>query len=187
MNSDVVARLGRWQRNWQLAAAAAVGLWIWLYIGVAMKWPSADRGTWYLIGDPLVALGCLTALVWRRRYPLAVALTVAVVSAASSLATGAGLLALASVSTRRRPMEIGAVTLAYLAASHFLVGFYPVQSPPHSPTSFYELVVPPLIAGIAVAAGVAVGARRVEVRTLRERARSTEREQKARAAQARAQ
>ncbi|MEV7866431.1 histidine kinase [Streptomyces sp. NPDC088124] len=187
MNSDVAARLGRWQRHWQLAAAAAVGLWIWLYIGLGMKWPSADRGAWYLIGDPSVALGCLTALVWRRRYPLAVTLTVAVVSTASSFATGVGLLALASVSTRRRPMEIGAVTLAYLIASHFLVGSHPVESPPGSPTSFYRLVVPPLLAGIAVAAGVAVGARRVEVRTLRARAHRMEREQKARAAQAQAQ
>jgi signal transduction histidine kinase len=163
-----------------------VGLWVWLYIGVVMKWPSTDRGMWYLLGDPVVALGCLTALVWRRRYPLAITLPVAIASTASTLATGAGLLALASISTRRRTMGIAAVALSYVVTSHFRIGSYPVQGPPGTPTSLYELAVPPLAAGVAVAAGVALGARRVELQTLRERAQSAEREEKARTAQAQA-
>ncbi|MFG2587901.1 sensor histidine kinase [Streptomyces sp. NPDC048438] len=184
MNTDGAPQLGWWQQTWRLAAAAAVGVPAWLYTGVLLHWQGAETGSWFVIGDPLVALGCLAALLWRRRFPLAVALAVAIASAASALAAGAALVALGSVSTRRRPAEIGAVVSAYVIASQFAVGFYPVQIPPGS--FWLQVAFPALTAGIAVAVGMAVGARRVEVRSLRERAESAEREQSARAAQVRA-
>ncbi|WP_328369371.1 histidine kinase [Streptomyces sp. NBC_00445] len=184
MNTDAAPRLGWWQQTWRLAAAVGVGVLAWLSTGAVLHWQSDGTGSWFLTGDPLVALGCLTALVWRRRFPLAVAMTVAIASTASTLATGAALLALGSISARRRPVEIGVVGLAYVTASQFAIGLYPVERPPGS--LWYQLAFPALTAGIAVAVGMAVGARRVEVRSLRERAESAEREQTARAAQARA-
>lgn len=183
VNTYGAPRLGRWRQTWRLTAAAAVSVPIWLYIGVLLHGQGSGPGPWFRIGDPLVALACLTALVWRRRFPLAVAMAVAVASTASTLATGAALLALGSISTRRRPVEIGAVAVAYVAASQFAGGIYPVQSPPGM--LWLQLALPALTAGIAAAAGMAVGARRVEVRSLRDRAESAEREQAARAAQAR--
>lgn len=161
-----------------------MGIPAWLSTGAVLHWQADETGSWFLTGDPLVALGCLTALVWRRRFPFAVAMTVAIASTASTLATGAALLALGSISARRRPVEIGVVGLAYVTASQFAIGLYPVESPPGS--LWFQLAFPALTAGIAVAVGIAVGARRVEVRFLRERAESAEREQTARAAQARA-
>lgn len=184
VNTDVAPRLGGWQQTWRLAAAAAVGVPTWLSVGVLLRWQEADPGSWFRVGDPLVALGCLTALLWRRRFPLAVALTVAIASPASALATGAALLALASLSARRRPVEIAVVSSAFVTASQFAVGLYPVARPPGS--LWFQLAFPALTAGVAVAAGLAVGARRVEVRSLRERAESAEREQAARADRARA-
>ncbi|WP_217255157.1 histidine kinase [Streptomyces sp. AC602_WCS936] len=184
MNTDVAPRLGGWQQTWRLAAAAAVGVPTWLSVGVLLRWQEADPGSWFRVGDPLVALGCLTVLLWRRRFPLAVALTVAIASPASALATGAALLALASLSARRRPVEIAVVSLAFVTASQFAVGLYPVARPPGS--LWFQFAFPTLTAGIAVAAGLAVGARRVEVRSLRERAEIAEREQAARADRARA-
>ena len=184
MNTDVAARLGWWQQTWRLAAAVAVGIPLWLSIGVVLRGQAGETGSWLVIGDPLVALGCLTALVWRRRFPLAVTMTVAIASTASALAAGASFLALVSISTRRRPVEIGVVGLAFVTASQFAGGFYPVQSSPG--LLWVQLAFPALIAGIAVAAGMAIGARRVEVRSLRDRAESAEREQTARAAQVRA-
>lgn len=183
MNTNGAPRLGWWQQIWRLGAAAAVSVPIWLYIGVLLHGQGAGPGPWFRIGDPLVALACLTALLWRRRFPLAVAMTVTIASTASALATGAALVALGSISTRRRPVEIGAVVVAYVTASQFAGGFYPVQNPPG--TFWFQLTLPALTAGIAVAVGMAIGARRVEVRSLRERAESAEREQAARAAQAR--
>ncbi|MCX5412740.1 sensor histidine kinase [Streptomyces sp. NBC_00059] len=184
MNTDVAPRLGWWQQAWRLGAAAAVGIPLWLSIGVLLRGQTDETGAWFVIGDPLVAFGCLTALLWRRRFPLAVAMTVVIASTASALASGAAFLALVSISTRRRPVEIGVVALALVTASQFAGGFYPVQSSPG--LLWYQLAFPALIAGIAVAMGMAIGGRRVEVRSLRERAESAEREQTARAAQARA-
>ncbi|WP_436760028.1 sensor histidine kinase [Streptosporangium sp. V21-05] len=186
MDTGLAPRLGWWQQTWRLLSAAAVGVAFWLSTGVLMRGQGAETGSWFLTGDPLVALGCLTALLWRRRFPLAVAMTVVIASTASTLATGAALLALGSISTRRRPVEIGVVGLAFVTASQFSGRFYPIpiQSPPG--LLWFQLAFPALIAGIAVAAGMAVGARRVEVRSLRDRAESAEREQAARAAQARA-
>ncbi|WP_246025242.1 helix-turn-helix transcriptional regulator [Saccharopolyspora antimicrobica] len=97
---------------------------------------------------------------------------------------GAALLALCSLSTRRRPVEIGVVVVAYAVASQTAVALYPVEMPPAS--AWLQLAFSTLTAGTAVAVGAAIGARRVEVRSLRERAESAEREQAARAAQARA-
>ncbi|QFG26225.1 sensor histidine kinase [Actinomadura sp. WMMB 499] len=185
MDTDGAPRLGGWRQAWRLAAAAAAGVPVWLLTGVLLPPGQAtEAGSWLITGDPLVASGCLAALLWRRRFPLAVALTVAILSTASTLASGAALLALASISTRRRPVEIGAVVLAYVTASQFTAGFYPVERPPGA--VWLGFAFPALAAGIAVAVGVAVGARRAEVRSLRDRAESAEREQAARAAQARA-
>ncbi|WP_432252619.1 sensor histidine kinase [Streptomyces sp. HNM1019] len=183
MNTDVAPRLGWWQQTWRLGAAAAVGVPLWLSVGVLVQGQTGETGAWFLIGDPLVALGCLTAVLWRRRFPLAVAVAVAIASTASALAIGAAFLALVSLSTRRRPVESGVVALALVTASQLTGGVYPVE---RSPGSWWiELTVPALTAGIAVAMGMAIGARRVEVRSLRDRAESAEREQTARAAQAR--
>ncbi|WP_344273076.1 sensor histidine kinase [Streptomyces hebeiensis] len=185
MNTDVAPRLGWWQQTWRLVAAAAAGIPLWLSIGVVLRGQTGETGSWFLIGDPLVALGCLTLLLWRRRFPLFVAMTVAIASTASALAAGTSFLALVSLSTRRRPVEITVVGVAFVTASQFADGFYPVQSPPGS-LWYYQLAFPALVAGIAVAMGMAIGARRVEVRSLRDRAESAEREQAARTAQERA-
>ncbi|MGW9177641.1 sensor histidine kinase, partial [Streptomyces decoyicus] len=180
MNTDIAPRLGGWQQTWRLVAAAALGIPFWFSTGAALpRGCATDTCSWLVTGDPLVALGCLTALLWRRRFPLAVAIAVALASSASSLAIGAALLALCSVSTRRRPVEIGAVALVYVAASQFTLVIYPIESPPGS--MWLQLALPALSAGIGLAIGVAIGARRVEVRSLRERAESAEREQTARA------
>ncbi|MER5645620.1 histidine kinase [Streptosporangium sp. NPDC002524] len=184
MDTGVAPPLGWWQQTWRLVPAAAVGTAVWLSTGVLLRGQAAETGPWFLTGDPLVALGCLTALLWRRRFPLAVAMTVVIASTASTLATGAALLALGSISTRRRPVEIGVVGLAFVTASQFGGRFYPVQSPPG--LLWFQFALPALVAGVAVAAGMAVGARRAEVRSLRDRAEGAEREQAARAAQARA-
>ncbi|TDC77920.1 sensor histidine kinase [Streptomyces hainanensis] len=185
MNAEVAPRLGGWQQTGRLAAAAAAGVPFWFSTGVVLsREQPAGPGVWWEIGDPLVALGCLTVLLLRRRFPLAVAVTVASAATVSSLATGAALLALGSISTRRRPVEIGIVVLTYVLSTQFAVGVYPVEGP--TGPLWLLLALPTLTAGIAVAVGAAVGARRVEVRSLRERAESAEREQLARAAQARA-
>jgi signal transduction histidine kinase len=185
VESDVAPRLGVWQHAWRLAAAAALGVPFWLFLGVLLpRGCAADTCSWFVTGDPLVALGCLAVLPWRRRFPLPVVTAVVVASAVSTLAGGAALLALCSIATRRRPVEIGIVVAVHLVVAQVSAVLYPLEQLPD--WTWSQLVASVLMAGIAVAVGVAVGARRVEVRSLRDRAESAEREQAARAAQARA-
>ncbi len=185
VDTDGAARLGAWQQTWRLTAAAVLGLPFWFSVAAALPAGCvADTCSWFVTGDPLIALGCLTMLLWRRRFPFTVALAVAIASAASALATGAALLALCSLSTRRRPLEIGVVVAAYVSAAQFAEDLYPIDTVP-API-WLQLALPVLSAGIAVASGVAIDARRAEVRWLRDRADSAEREQAARAAQAQA-
>ncbi|WP_194814143.1 histidine kinase [Nocardia sp. XZ_19_385] len=185
MDTDGAARLGAWQQTWRLTAAAVLGIPFWFAVATALPAGcAADTCSWFVTGDPLIALGCLTALLWRRRFPFIVALAVVIASAASALATGAALLALCSLATRRRPVEIGVVAMAYVAAAQFSADLYPIDTMPVP--IWLQLALPVSSAGIAVATGVAIDARRAEVRSLRERADSAEREQAARAAQAQA-
>lgn len=164
--------------------AAAAGVLLWLLTGTLLpRGCAADSCSWFVTGDPLIALGCLVAVAWRRRFPVPVALVVAVASAASALASGAALLAIGSLAARRRPAGIAPVVAAYVLAPLFTTGLYPVERPPGAPWT--QLVLQLLTAGFAVATGWAVGARRAEVLSLRERARSAEREQAALADRAR--
>ncbi len=187
MTTDLVPRLTGPQQVWRLAAAAAVGMPVWIVTGVLLHHEEVSApDSWFLIGDPLVALGCLALLWWRGRFPRAVGFTVTFVATVSALATGAALLAMVSLSARRRPVETGAIALAHVTASQFVPGLYSV--PASTATWWWAgIAFSAMTAGLAVAVGTAIGARRVEVRSLRERAESAEREQSARAAQARAQ
>ncbi|MEU8897296.1 histidine kinase [Nocardia sp. NPDC048505] len=185
MDTVGAARLGAWQQTWRLMAAAILGVVFWFSVATALPVGCvADTCSWFVTGDPLIALGCLTALLWRRRFPFTVALVVVIACAASALATGAALLALCSLATRRRPVEVGVVVLAYVTAAQFSEDLYPLDTPP-API-WLSLALPLASAGVAVATGVAIDARRSELRSLRDHAASVEREQAARTAQAQA-
>ncbi|EGX56088.1 putative two-component system sensor kinase [Streptomyces zinciresistens K42] len=170
---------------WRLLAAAALGVPFWFLAAIQLPYGYvSDGGYWFVTGDPLVALGCLGLLAWRRRRPLPVALVVAAASAVSVLAAGAVFLALVSVAAHRRPVWTGSVVAVYLVAAQGSMTLYPLRDGPPSP--WLALPVCALSAGAAVAVGLAVAARRAEVVSLRERALSAEREQSTRAAHARA-
>ncbi|MGW8543866.1 two-component sensor histidine kinase [Streptomyces sp. CAI-21] len=185
-SSEAAPRHGGLRQSWRLLAAAALGIPFWLLTaGQLPRGHVTDGGYWFAVGDPLVAVGCLVALVWRRRFPLPVALVVVLASAASTLAAGAAFLALTSIAAHRRTAWTATVTAAYVAAAQYNIDLYPIRLAP--PPAWLPLLLTAASAGIAIAVGLAVGARRAEVASLRERARSAEREQSARAAQARAQ
>ncbi|MEV1023109.1 histidine kinase [Streptomyces sp. NPDC050264] len=185
MKTDLAPRLAGRQQVWRLAAAAAVGVPVWLATGVLLHHGQmTGPDSWFRVGDPLVALGCLTVLWWRRRFPLTVALAVTLAATVSALATGAALLALVSLSARRRPVEIGAAVLVSVTAPQLVPTPYWVLSPPGM--WWVQLMFPALAGGIAVAVGMATGARRAELRSLQKQAESAERERSAGAAQARA-
>lgn len=187
MNTNSATRSTGWHQVRSLAVAAAVGVPVWLGTGVLMHSQQGETGAWFRIGDPLTALFCLAVLRWRQRFPLAVPAAVALAASVSTAALGAALLAVASVSARRRPAETAAIVLAFVAGAQISTAVYPLQTPEGAWWLALALAIHALTAGIAAATGIAVGARRNEVRSLRERAESVEREQRARAAEAKAQ
>ncbi|RLL67816.1 sensor histidine kinase [Streptomyces sp. Z26] len=186
VNTNFAAHAVRWRQVWTLVAAAAVGVPVWLGTGVLMHAQQGETGLWFRVGDPLTALCCLVALRWRRRFPRAVPTVVALAASASTAALGAALLAVASVATRRRTAETVPVVLAFVVGAQASVALYPLGTPEGGWWLTVGLVTHVLAAGVAVATGVAVGARRSETRSLRERAESVEREQRALAAEAEA-
>ncbi|WP_370934431.1 sensor histidine kinase [Amycolatopsis sp. cg13] len=178
------AKLKLWQQGWRLTAAALLGAFAWLTIAAQLPEGSDDpRIGWLLFGDPIIGVGCLVATLWRRKYPLSVATGVVIVSAVSSSAGGAALLVLGSLATRRRPLETAFIGFACVATGAVTEGIYPRGADPDPWWLSVAFIV--LITGIVVAVGAAIGARREELQSLRERAESAEREQVARAAEAR--
>ncbi|GAA4526456.1 sensor histidine kinase [Amycolatopsis samaneae] len=181
---DAAPPLGPWQHAWRPLAAAVLGVLVWLV--AAGQLPYGTSGPvlgWLLIGDPLVALVCLVLLIWRRRYPLTVTTAVVAVSTVSTLASGAVLLAIGSLAARRRPVQTVFLAVACVLTAPLTNGLYPQRGEPQP--LWLTLAYPALIVGIVVAVGVAVGARREELRSLRDRAESAEREQAAREAETR--
>jgi signal transduction histidine kinase len=116
------------------------------------------------------ALAC-TALWWRRRWPLGVALACVALGTVSTSATPAGLLALSSLAVYRPIKPV--LTVAALWIPSLLV--FALYSPTTGPLSVL-LLVTPLVAA-AIAWGMFLRARRQLLLTLRERATRAERDQ----------
>ncbi|WP_219152456.1 sensor histidine kinase [Amycolatopsis sp. TNS106] len=176
--------LRAWGEAWRLLAAAGMGVLLWLITAAQLPVGAAGpRVGWLTTGDPLLALACLIALPWRRRFPVVITTAVILVSTVSVLAAGASLLALCSLATRRRPAETAFAAVLSVVTAVLIVDLYPQRE---APGPLWLLIsLPTLMVGIVVAVGAAIGARREEVRSLRERVESAEREQAARAAEAR--
>lgn len=180
--------LGRrvWAQSWRLVVAALAGL-----IAFAAVWPELDTDGW---SDARLGLGMLTdlgaglvALVlycFRHRAPLLVTLLVITMSTVSTLAAGAGVLALVSLAVRRRPVEIAVGAVAMLVTG--LVGdalVFPGGDVP----MWQTIVISVIFLALVVVVGVAIGQRRALVQSLRERAALLERDQQLREDRAREQ
>ncbi|RSN22083.1 two-component sensor histidine kinase [Streptomyces sp. WAC 05977] len=186
MITDAVARppIRLWGEAWRLLAAAGLGVLLWLVTASQLPVGAAGpRVDWLITGDPLIALACLVALLWRRRFPVVITTAVALASMASVLAAGAALLSLCSLATRRRPAETAFVAVLSVVTAVLTAGLYPQREAPGP--LWLVISLPTLLVGIVVAVGAAIGARREEVRSLRQQVESAEREQAARAAEAR--
>ncbi|MFC3448352.1 sensor histidine kinase [Amycolatopsis speibonae] len=186
MITDVGAQplLRPWGQAWRLLAAAALGVVLWIITAAQLPVGAAGpRVEWLITGDPLLALACLIALLWRRRFPVTITLAVILASTASTLASGAALLALCSLAARRRPAETAAAAVLSVVSAVLTTDLYPRRALPEP--LWLLISLPALMVGIVVAVGAAIGARREEVRSLREQVESAEREQAARAAEAR--
>jgi signal transduction histidine kinase len=121
---------------------------------------------------------CCLALWFRRRWPAGVALFIAPLSAFSTLATGAAIVALVGLAVRRPLRTVAPIAAVFLAT----VALYVVGQPDAEPG---EAVIIPFAMAAVVGFGLYVRARTQLVRSLAERAERAESEQRLRVEQAR--
>jgi len=129
-------------------------------------------------------LGALSfaILPFRRRWPVPVTMLIGVAGLASASIAGPFIVAMVSLSTRRRWRDIVPVAAVSTVAGVAYFGVVPaVQSPWYVSITFSVVVM-----AVLVAAGMYVGARRELLATLQDRAERAEREQEFRVAQAQA-
>jgi signal transduction histidine kinase len=126
------------------------------------------------------SIACL-ALWWRRRWPVGVALALAVPAAFSDMASGAVLIALFTVAVHRPRPVVAAVAAVHVAAM-FL--FLVARPDPEAPFLLLVVILLPLFAAV-LAWGMFIRARHQLVESLRERARWVETEQRLLVEQAR--
>ena len=174
-----------WGETWRLLLALSSGI---LLFGLVLTEADAP-------GAPVVSevvpfiefflgVAALALLPFRRRFPLPVAAATAVFTGASSMAAGAALIALVSLSTHRRwrPVAVVAVLsllggVTYEALRPSIDGLW---------VGLLTFVTGALLVALVIAVGYYIGARRDLVMSLRDRADTAEREQVSRVAEARA-
>lgn len=170
-------RLSRWSQIWRAIAVLAISLLGWSQF---VEWQLDHNHLWFSVDLALGAL-CFILLLWRRRFPVSIALVTAAASGISSFAGGPATLALVSLSTRRKWREIVPVAIVSVAASTGINLLDPKSSDPWalSATAIVSII------GVSIGWGLYIGSRRELLATLRERAVRAESEQSAQVAQSR--
>ncbi|GAB3841441.1 sensor histidine kinase [Dactylosporangium cerinum] len=131
--------------------------------------------------DVAIGVGCVAALVLRRRRPLGLALALLPFGAVSVMATGAIVVALFTVAVRFRPAVVLWLAVANVATS---AGYFALQDDPPFPL-WVDLLVRSVVTAAAVGWGLFVQAYRRLTGSLRDHAARLEAEQHLRVEQAR--
>ena len=160
-------------RDWAVDAAAfviAAGLGA-LILGITIRDASNEMTSAQVAIDAALGAVCCTALWWRRRWPLGVALLCVVLGALSTSGTVAGLFALSSLAVHR-PVRPALFVAALFVPSAVVCSIWLGR------TDAWTVMLPTLaLAAAAVAWGMYIRARRQLLANLRDRARRAEADQ----------
>jgi len=172
-------RLTPGQATWlSTVFAVVIGGLLWLSVA-GDQWQSARTLFW---GDLVLGVASLAAMQFRRRWPLAVTVLTVAATAVSVSAIGPYIICQVSLSARRRWREI-----LPTAALSVLTGQASLAVQPNRTMSWYvNLLFCVLAAGVVVAIGMYLGARRDLIDSLHDRAERAEREQALQVSTARA-
>ena len=172
-------RLTPAQTTWlSTVFAVVIGGLLWLSVAQD-QWQSARTLFW---GDLALGVASLAAMQCRRRWPFAVTVLTVAATAVSVSAIGPWIVCQVSLSTRRRWREI-----LPTAALSVLAGQASLAVQPNRTMSWYvNLLFCVLAAGVVVAIGMYLGARRDLIASLQDRAERAEREQALQVSTARA-
>lgn len=170
----------RSRRDW-LVDSAIFSLAIIVGLLLVDEASSRPRSSAMLSADLVFGSIACVALWWRRRWPVGVAVALAIPAAFSDMATGAVLMALFTVAVhRRRPVVAAVAGLHMVPLAVYLV----VRPDPNTAVVQSVALLLPLLAAV-LAWGMYIRARRQLVESLRERVRWVESEQRQRVEQAR--
>jgi signal transduction histidine kinase len=170
--------LSRWGHGWRLAVMLGLSATVWVPVA-SWQWSVSP---WWTGADLALGLVAYVLVHLRRRSPVAVAVTVAVLAAFSGASAGPAVLALVSVATRRRWREVVPLGLLNLATAQLWTWL----TLPTTEDSLWVLLVANIVAvGAMIGWGLYLGSRRELVWTLRQRAERAEAEQELRVAQSR--
>ena len=175
---DPQPRLTAWGQAWRLVLCVAISAVAWPQYALG-QWDTDRRLFWL---DGAVGAVALVAVLWRRRWPLPVALALNAATVVSGAAAGPATLALVSLATRRRALPIAAVSVVAFAAGMVYVVTTPrvgVGLP------WVDAGVTLVAVAATVVLGLYIGSRRELLWTLRQRAERAEAEQELRAGRAR--
>lgn len=172
-------RLTPAQTTWlSTVFAVVIGGLLWLSVA-GDQWQSARTLFW---GDLALGVASLAAMQCRRRWPFAVTVLTVAATAVSVSAIGPWIVCQVSLSARRRWREI-----LPTAALSVLTGQAILAVQPNQTMSWYvNLLFCVLAAGVFVAIGMYLGARRDLIASLHDRAERAEREQALQVSTARA-
>lgn len=143
-----------------------------------------DEARWWFVAD--LALGVLSYIViwWRRSHPVPVTTFTNIVTIVSSSSLGPGILAMVSLSTRRRWREIIPQAVLSVVAGIIALAFFATPTEANDPVIIsYSVTV--VATAAMVAWGLYIGSRRELLASWQARALASEAEQQAKVMQAR--
>ncbi|MBM7366410.1 sensor histidine kinase [Gordonia hydrophobica] len=137
---------------------------------------------WWFFLDLAIGLASLVAVLFRRSHPVSVGVGTQLAAVVSATAAGPSMLAVVSLSTRRRWREI--VPVGILAVVSALVSPL-VGSPEEKPVGLLDAAIITVVILLIIAWGLYIGSRRELLASWRSRAKVAEAEQAARVQHAR--
>ena len=132
--------------------------------------------------DLALGVAAFVLVMWRRRLPLTIAVALTLFGAVSATASGAGVLAVVSLATRRVWWQVLLIGALNIAGSQVFRVLVPGAA---SDSWWLDLIVVTVFTAGALAWGMYIGSRRELFWTLRQRAERAESEQELRVSQAR--
>jgi signal transduction histidine kinase len=163
---------------WRLLVSIAISALVWSTIA-PLQWRQSRPLFWLDLGLGLISL---VLSLFRRRWPLPVALLTAGFGALSASRAGPGTLTGVSLATRRNYWQIVLVGVVGVAASQV----FPLLEPQTPNSSWWiDLTISVAFTVVMLVSGMYIGSRRELLWTLRDRADRAESEQELRVGQAR--
>lgn len=191
MIADSRPRLSRprilWAHSWRMLLGFFLGL-----ILMGMTYEPYLEGTVplpaglsdeHIFVDLLCGLLVLVLYPFRHRFPLSVVAVIVVLSTFSVFSAGIMALAVVSLATRRKPLEIVAISVLSVLSAFVSERVLPVEEP----AAWWQvMILAPIAIGTLVVTGLYIGGRRQLLQSLQDQAQSAEREEQARVEAARA-